>query len=140
MSKEVMSFTDGHGRRVTREINQVINVKDFLGTPGYSSLVVAANTHLSVNDVRQYLDLVAEEIPGVARSRSWIQRRRWLYQQPGKDNSRNRDGKDARAIRIMAEHPSLSVYKLSALLSERGITRSREWVRQHRCDGMRAAE
>jgi len=131
-------WADGRGRDVVREINQVIDVRAFIGTPGYSSLIVAANTHLSVSDIEIFLHLQSRETPGVARSRSWIQRRRWLYQQPNARNSSgskpNQDGKDARAVAIMGDNPTMSVRQLVRELKERGINRGREWVRMHRCD------
>ena len=138
MSKITMYWADWRGNERTREVNQVIDVSKFLGTPGYSALVVAANTHLSVTDLERFLDFQAKETPGVGRSASWIQRRRWLYQQPGTNNAKgresNEDGKYARAVAVMRENPKLSVRNLTSLLRERRIIRSREWVRKHRCD------
>ncbi len=131
-----MSWEDYRGNKRTRAVNQVADVRTFLGTPGYSMLVVAANTHLSVSDLERFLEIQARETPGVARSRSWIQRRRWLFQQAEVNNCKrppgNVDGKQDRAYAIMGEHPTLSAYELSWLLKKNGIVRSREWVRRHR--------
>src|ERR1017187_8287795 len=80
-SKTSMYWTDWRGNEVTRDVNQVINVRDFVGTPGYALLLVAANTNLSVGDILRYFGC-----DGVGRSRSWIQRRRWLFQQPDTNN------------------------------------------------------
>ena len=74
-----MSWVDGRGHKVTRAVNQVINVRDFIGTPGYALLLVAANTNLSGGEIDRYL----KDIAGVGRSRNWIQKRRWLFQPPG---------------------------------------------------------
>jgi hypothetical protein len=128
--KVTMRWEDWRGHEVTREVNQIIDVRDYLGTPGYALLLTAANTNLSVSDIRSWL-----EIKGVGRSRSWIQRRRWLFQQPDAVNSPghpNADSKDADAIAIMSEHPTVSLRDLATQLQRHGITRSREWVRQHR--------
>lgn len=141
LDTEAMHFTDGHGREVTREVKQTLDVRDYLGLPGYPWLIMAANPHLSLFDLVLYLDDLSEKTPGVQRSRSWIQRRRWLFrlpteraQAPVYDPDRQHD----RAVRIMAEHPTVSVRNLTKLLQERGITRGREFVRQHRCDGFNA--
>lgn len=131
-SKIVMSWTDWRGREVTRDVNQLIDVRDFLGTPGYALLLVAANPHLSGGDLVRYLLHV-----GVGRTRNWIYRRLWLFRQPGTDRgatNANADGRDEQAIRVMREYPRLSVRKMAAKLKDHGITRGREWVRQHRCD------
>jgi hypothetical protein len=132
-----MSWIDGHGNEVTQEVNQVIDVRDFLGTPGYLLLVVAANTNLSISDIERFLHLQGREVDGVERSPSWIQRRRWLFQKPGADNTKgprpNGDRNEARALKIIRERPTVSLRSLAVLLRERGIARSREWVRKHRC-------
>ena len=139
MSDEIeLYFEDGRGNRVTRKVKQVIDVRDFIGTPGYSLLVAAANTELSVPDIQRFLDVQARETPGVARGLNWIRRRRWLFQQPGTENKsglrENADGKDNRAIAIMRLHARQSAHGLSLLLKEHGIARSRDWCRLHRCD------
>ena len=129
-SKDTMSWVDGRGHKVTRAVNQVINVRDFIGTPGYALLLVAANTNLSGGDIDRYF----RDIAGVGRSRNWIQKRRWLFQPPGTSNPTspvNVDGKDARAREIMRMFPTLSVRDLAAVLKENGVVRSREWVRIH---------
>ncbi len=101
-------------------------------------LVVAANRGLSAGDIGKFLDAEARELPLVARSLSWIKRRRWLFQPPGTDNRKDPpsdpDGKHAEACRIIAENPTWSVRRLAWLLKERGIVRSREWCRKHRGD------
>jgi hypothetical protein len=128
-----LSWTDWRGKEVTRTINLVIDVRDFVGTPGYALLVVAANTHLSVGEIIRYFWCVKVE-----RGRNWISRRRWLFQVPDAlnacGNRPNADGKDARAVEIMRMFPTLSVRDLTAVLKENGISRGREWVRMHRCD------
>jgi hypothetical protein len=127
-----MSWEDGRGHEVTRAVNQVIDVRDFVGTPGYALLIVAANTNLSGGEIDRYLKRIA-----IGRSRNWIQKRRWLFQPPGTSNPTspvNVDGKDARAREIMRMFPELSVRDLAAVLKENGVVRSREWVRIHRCE------
>jgi hypothetical protein len=127
-----MSWEDGRGHEVTRAVNQVIDVRDFVGTPGYALLIVAANANLSGGEIDRYLKRIA-----IGRSRNWIQKRRWLFQPPGTSNPTspvNVDGKDARAREIMRMFPELSVRDLAAVLKENGVVRSREWVRIHRCE------
>ncbi len=131
-----MWWTDWRGNKVTRDVNHVIDVRDFIGTPGYSMLVVAANTNLSVADLARFLELQSRDAPGVARGRNWIQRRRWLFQQPNTANAKgaaaNSDGNAHRALKIMRDNATLSVKGLSRLLKEHGITRSPEWCRRNR--------
>ena len=137
-----MWWTNWRGKKETRSINQVIDIRDFRGTPGYSMLVVAANTSLSAFHIEVYLRLEAREreLPLVERTPSWIKRRRWLFQQSGtnnyKDPPSDADGKHARACEIMAENRTMSVRGLSRLLKERGIKRSPEWCRKHRGDAV----
>jgi hypothetical protein len=131
-SKRTMFWKDWRGNKITRNVNQVLDVRDFAGTPGYALLLIAANTNLSVSDIDRFLTT-----EGVERSRNWIQRRRWLFQQPGTANPTspaNADGKEERAAKIMRLNPRLSIRDLVKLLKENGVVRSREWVRMHRCD------
>lgn len=140
-NKTTISWTNWRGKEITREINLTLDIRDFRGTPGYPLLVVAANTHLSVADIKLFLDAEALELPRVVRSRTWIQNRRWLFQQPGTDNYKpqsDQDGKGAKAREIMAANPRLSNWYLSKLLKEHGIKRSKEWCRHHRGDALSA--
>jgi hypothetical protein len=133
VGKDTMSWENGRGNKVTRAINQFIDVRDFIGTPGYALLFIAANTNLSGGEIDRYL----KDIAGVGRSRNWIQKRRWLFQKPGTSNPTspvNVDGKDSRAREIMRMFPKLSVRDLAAVLKVNGVIRSREWVRIHRCE------
>jgi hypothetical protein len=126
-----MTWRNWRGREESREINDVLDIRNHRGEPGWALLAIAANTHLSVADLLRLL-----EANGVERSRTWIQRRRWMFQQPDTVNSSgkpNKDGQDARAIQIMLANPKLSVRQLARELLKSGITRSREWVRRRRC-------
>lgn len=139
IDKTTMSWTNRRGKEETRVINQAINIGDFRGTPGYSMLVVAANTNLSARDIEMFLSAEARELPLVKRTQSWIKRRRWLFQPPGTSNYKalsDQDGNRARACAIMAENPTLSTRDLSRLLTEHGIKRSPEWCRHHRGDAV----
>jgi hypothetical protein len=136
--KITMSWEGNTGQTVTRDVNQIIDVRDFVGTPGYPLLLMAANTNLSIADLNWilFMQSLSHKNPKIERSRTWCQRRRWLFQQPGTVNAINRadrDGNEERAARIMSEHPSVSVRDLTAILKDNGIARSREWVRQRRC-------
>jgi hypothetical protein len=127
-----LSWTDGRDKEVTRPLNYTLDIREHVGEPGWAVLAIAANRHLSVADL---LRLLSTE--DVERSRSWIGRRRWMFQPPGTENSQgkpDKDGKDERAIAIMREDTTKSVRQLVWLLNENGITRSREWVRCRRCD------
>lgn len=131
--KITIIYENGRGKKVQRAVNQIIDVRDYVGTPGYAMLVVAANANLSVADILRFF-----ETEDVGRSRSWIGRRRWMFQPPGTFNPSgtkpNQDGKDDWAVEVMRDNPTVSVRMLAHLLQEAGIGRSREWVRQHRCD------
>jgi hypothetical protein len=136
-NKTTISWTNWRGKKITREINLTLDIRDFRGTPGYALLVVAANTHLSISDIERFLEAEALELPRVLRSRTWIQNRRWLFQQPGTDNYKpqsDQDGKGSKARAIMAANSALSNRDLSELLKKNGIKRSREWCRHHRGD------
>ncbi|RZU42709.1 hypothetical protein [Edaphobacter modestus] len=130
-----LRWTDGHGKEVSRQTNLTINIEDFKGTPGYPWLVIAANRHLSVDVLEMWLRVEGENYE---RSRSWIARRRWMFEDPNNVNKPgskpNADGKDARAIAIMRENPKMSVRALARLLSKSGIRRGKDWVLRHRCD------
>jgi hypothetical protein len=129
-----ISFTDGRGKEQTRVINHVIDIRDYRGTPGYSMLVVAANRNLSGPDIEKFLWCEARDLPWVERSLTWIKRRRWMFQPPDTDNTRDRDRNYAWAVKIMQQYPTHSVRGLARILKKHGITRSSEWCRKHRCD------
>jgi len=122
-----LNFVDGRGREQCRSIRYVVDVRDFEDTPGQAHLVIAANRHLSVGDLVRLLRTF-----GIERSRSWVQRRRWMYQDPDTVNRSggkpNADGKDERAIEIMLDNPRLSARQLVRLLAENGIKRGKDWV------------
>lgn len=124
--------TDRRGKEYTRQVNMALDVSDYKGTPGHALLIVAANTHLSVRDLKELL-----HTEDIGRSRSWIQRRRWLFSDPDIVNAPgtkpNADGLDTRAIQIMRDNQTLSLRQLSRLLKEHGIRRGRDWVMLNRC-------
>ena len=130
--KSEMFWTDGHGKEQRRSINYTLDIRNFEDAPGYALLFMAANGHLSVGDAERWLLHIAK----VGRGRTWIQRRRWLFQKPGTINPQgrvNRDGKDKLAIQVMQEYPSTSSIRfLVNRLKERGIIRGKDWVRLNR--------
>ena len=127
-----MRWTDWRGKVQTRQINPTLTLEQYKGTPGHALLIIAANRHLSVADLERLLD--SEDIE---RSRSWIQRRRWLFSDPDAINAPgtkpNVDNKAARAIAIMRDNPNLSLRQLSYLLKQHGIHRGKDWVMKNRC-------
>jgi hypothetical protein len=127
-----MRWTDSRGRECLREVNQMIDIRDYEGTPGYALLVCAANGNLSISEIYRWLELKGSE-----RGENWIRRRRWLFQPPGTVNSNtsgNPDGKDEWAREVMREYPTASLRYVVRMLKEKGIKRSKDWVRVHRCD------
>jgi len=129
---EIMTWRDWRGRKYSRAVNLTLDIRALRGSPGFALLVVAANPHLSLDVIRRWL-----ASQGVGRSLSWIQRRRWLFRGPEVVESigpkRNADGMDDRARALMSQYATLSLARMSRLLSENGIRRSREWVRRNRC-------
>jgi hypothetical protein len=57
--KTTLSWANWRGKKETRAINHVIDIRDFRGTPGYSMLVIAANTNLSAFDIEMFLRIEA---------------------------------------------------------------------------------
>lgn len=94
-------------------------------------LIMAANVQLSINDL---LEVMAAY--GYERTRSWVSRRRWIFfaadyvRNAGR--GRDADGQEARAFRIMDEHPHVSAREMARILRERGIRRSKDWVLKNR--------
>jgi hypothetical protein len=123
---------DRYGNEQTRTVNITLDIRDFKDRAGFAYLVMAANPHLSVRDIQEVLAAVGEQHE---RPVGWISRRRWLFHGTGKSGmKRNADGKDEKAHALMAANPRLSNRQMVYLLREKGIRRSREWVRQHRVD------
>ena len=137
---EIMEFIDGRDREVQREVRQTLDIRKCLGSPGYPLLVIAANPHLSLFDIAMYLYRKSQETPGIERPKTWIHKRRWLFR-PANETSNSPtydpDRRHADAVRIMAQHPELSLHAMQKLLREHRIVRSKEWIRQHRCDGLK---
>jgi hypothetical protein len=126
-----MTFGDGRGGKITREVNLSIDIQKFVGQAGYPWLVIAANPHLSTGYLIEWL--CSQDINAV-RSETWIKKRRWMFHpkfRPG--GKRNADGKDQRAILLMAEYTDLSLRDLRKVLAENGINRGKDWIRLNRC-------
>lgn len=134
--KITMSWTHWRGHEVSKEVHLIADARNVVGLAGYPWIVIAANPHLSNLDIERYLATCG--IDGAERSLSWIQRRRWMFRtvKPGNANGPRSDvdGNYARALQIMWDHPTVSNCKLVHILKKHRIKRSREWVRQHRCD------
>lgn len=120
----------GAKRKETRPINFTLDIRDFRGRGAFALLAIAANRHLGTSDLIRLLCSF-----GVERSRSYVQRRRWMVE-PSKSNpgyKPNADGQDERAQKIIREYPKKSARALVRLLSERGITRGKTWIWENRC-------
>jgi hypothetical protein len=134
-NRTAVSWTDWHGGTV--EVNMIADARSFVGMAGYPWIIMAANPQLSNAVLDRYLRDCG--IDGAERTPSWLQRKRWMFRRVPAGNTNgstvDRDGKQARAVRIMREHPKMSLRQLVYLLKERGIIRKREWVRTHRVDG-----
>ncbi len=121
---------DRYGREQVRLVNLTIDIRDFKDKPGFAWLLMAANPQLSVRDTQVVLAEVGEQH---YRPAGWISRRRWLFHGKGKRGAKpNADGLDEKARKIMNDNPRLSNRQMVHTLRERGIRRSREWVRENR--------
>lgn len=131
----VLEFEGASGKRLTRPISYVIDIRDYKGRPGYPWLVIAANPQLSVYALWVWL---LSEGGKNERGESWIKRRRWLFRDTEEVNcaggQANADGRDERAVKIMRENPTMSARSLVRLLRENGIRRGKDWVLKHKCD------
>jgi hypothetical protein len=135
--KITMTFEDGRGKEVRRDVHMALNAADFRGTPIYPWLVIAANPHLSAPDILRFLKVEAKSgLKNVERPLSWIRRKRWMAQFPNHVNmSGPRSDDDAeyrRAVVIMRSNPTMSARALARLLKENGIERGKDWVCIHR--------
>ena len=128
--KTTITWTDGRGREIRREVNLTLDVRDFKGRAGMPWLIMAANSHLSLNDLLEVMRAY-----GYERTRSWVSRRRWIFLPADHVHNTarvNADGQDARAFRIMSENPRASARELARILERRGIRRGKDWVIKHR--------
>jgi len=126
-----LTWDDATNRHHTRPINYTLDIRDFQGRAAFALLAIAANHHLGTSDLERLLNAL-----GVERSRSYIQRRRWMVD-PTADNPGAKpdvDGQDERAQQIIREHPRKSARALVRLLAEHGIKRGKTWVWQNRCE------
>ena len=78
---------------------------------------------------------------GYERTRSWVSRRRWIffdadYVRNTGGGVSNADGQEARAYRIMDQHPHVSARELARILRKAGIRRGKDWVLRHRVRSM----
>ena len=130
-----IDWVDYNGKTV--KINTVADARDFEGMAGYPWIIVAANPQLSNAVLDRYLGDCG--IDGAERTPSWIQRKRWMFRRVSPGNhvggTPDRNGNQARALRIMQDNPRLSLRQLVYALKESGIKRGREWVRKHRVIG-----
>ena len=136
VKREKTTFTTlgcraGVVRKINHEINLSLDVRDFKGRAGMPWLIMAANPHLSINDL-----LAAMAAFGYERTRSWVSRRRWIFLDPADVRTaggvRNADGQEARAYRIMGQHPHVSARELTRILRKSGIQRGKDWVLKNR--------
>ena len=131
-----MEWKDHRGREINRVVNLSIpDIQTFKDTAGYAHLLIAANPHLSISELLDWLKLQGDT---QQRTRTFVMKRRWMYHPEFKPGAReNRDGKDDRARALMA-HPDyrkLSLRDMGKVLAEHGCKRSREWIRLNRVAG-----
>jgi hypothetical protein len=116
------------GKKIQYRAN--FDAREFIGRPGLAWIIMA-NVNLSTT---QLLDVMAHY--GIYRKRSWVERRRWIYFDADYVRQRgaaaDADGQQARAYRIMDQHPHVSARELARILGRAGIKRSKDWVLKHR--------
>lgn len=131
MEKATFTWTDGQEREISREVNLTLDIRDFKGRAGMPWLIMAANIHLSINDL---LEVMAAY--GYERTRSWVSRRRWIFFDAdyvrNAGGVRNADGQEGRAHQIMDKHPHVSARELARILQKNGIRRGKDWVLKNR--------
>jgi hypothetical protein len=117
------------GKKVRYRLD--INAGEFKGRAGMPWLIMAANIHLSINELLEVMDAY-----GYERTRSWVSRRRWIFFDDNYVRNaggvRNADGQEARAYRIMDAHPHVSARELARILRQNGIKRGKDWVLRNR--------
>jgi hypothetical protein len=116
------------GKKIKYRVN--FDAREFKGRAGMPWIIMA-NVNLSIN---QLLDVMSHY--GYERTRSWVSRRRWVFFDPAYVSQSGRtadaDGQQARAYRIMDQHPHASARELARILRKAGIKRSKDWVLKHR--------
>jgi hypothetical protein len=125
-----ITFRDGRNRQIEKTVNCVIDIRDFADKAGFAWLMIAANPHLSLAEMRNALAIEGEQHE---RSASWIARRRWMFHTPKPVGApKNRDRRDEQVLAFCAQHPKMSSRQIAGFLRTKGITRSATWVRTHR--------
>jgi hypothetical protein len=120
----------GLGRKVKYRLDT--NVANFQGLAGIAWVIMAANPHLSLDELLSVMDRHR-----CYRTRGWVYRRRWVFLPDAHEHKtggrrRDEDGQYARAREIMDEHTHVSARELSRILKEYGIKRGKDWVIRHR--------
>ena len=73
---------------------------------------------------------------GYERTRGWVSRRRWIFFDANYVRNAggvsNADGQQARAYKIMDQHPNVSARELARILRKNGIMRGKDWILKHR--------
>ena len=129
---EALEFKNGAGRKVTRLVNQLINIREFTHCAVYPWLLMAANPHLSAPDLSMIT--ADQDHDEVYRPARWLNKRRWMcgetrHQGGGRPNA---DGRDPKAFELLEANRYLSLRDMVRLLKEHNIVRGREWVRLNR--------
>lgn len=119
----------GLGKKIRYRLD--IKAEDFKGRAGMPWLIMAANLHLSINELLEVM-----EAYGYYRTRSWVSRRRWIFFDANYVRNaggvRNADGQEGRACQIMDKHPHVSARELARILRKNGIRRGKDWVLKNR--------
>jgi hypothetical protein len=129
---ETLEFQDYTGRKVSRLVNQIIDIREFTHCAIYPWLVMCANPHLSAPDISVITE--SRDTGAVFRSARWINKRRWMCGETRHQGGArpNADGRDPFAFRLLAANRRLSLRDMVRLLKKNGISRGREWVRVNR--------
>jgi hypothetical protein len=127
-----LEFTDGAGRKVSRLVNQILDIREFTHCAVYPWLLMAANPHLSAPDLSTIT--AGQPHDEVFRPARWLNKRRWMCGETRHIGGppRNADGRDPKAFKLLSENRDLSLRDMVRLLKKNGIVRGREWVRLNR--------
>jgi hypothetical protein len=129
MSEWLEHNSPATGKKIKYRVD--IDAREFKGRAGMPWLIMAANVGMSINDL-----LAVMAAHGYERTRSWVGRRRWIFEDDNYVRQSGRaadaDGKQARAYQIMDRHPHVSARELVRILGKEGIKRGKDWVLKHR--------